>query len=362
MSTRIGMSPDRCPAEILLVEDDELLADVMRALLRPIAEVRWAVSAEQALELLPSGKWNLIIADIELPGMNGLEFLRIAHDRRPEISALVVSGQAQFSYAVEAIKAGADDYVTKPIEPQALLEKIEGLLVKQRERQPADSEVVLAIGAHPDDVEIGCGGILLRHRAAGHPVSILTMSGGEAGGELDTRAAESQRAADLLSARLFMLNMVDTSIGDDGSTIAEISRVVEEVAPTTIYTHTSKDVHQDHRSVHHASMVAAREVPRVYAYQAPSSSVEFRPTRFVSIDDFLPQKLEMIRAYSSQVAVRRYLDEELLAATARYWSRYSTSRYAEPLEVIRESDLSSGPRKTSSSQVKDGTEMEVRDV
>ena len=46
----------------------------------------------------------------------------------------------------------------------------------------------------------------------------------------------------------------------------------------------------------------------------------------------------MIRAYKSQVRIRRYLDEELLRATARYWARFTGSRYVEPLEVIRESD------------------------
>ncbi len=330
-------------AAILLVEDDDLLADVLRGILRPLGEVVWAPSAEEALSRLPGSDWNLIIADIELPGMNGLEFLRIARDQRPEVAALVVSGQTQFQYAVEAIRAGADDYVTKPIEPDALVGKVRELLIRQRERGPSKGEVVLAIGAHPDDVEIGCGGILLRHRAAGHPVSILTMTGGEAGGEVQTRAEESRRAAELLSARLFMLDLEDTRVGDDGSTIGEINRVIEDVRPTTIYTHTSKDVHQDHRNVHAASLVAARRVPRVFAYQAPSSSVEFRPNRFVGIDDFLEAKLEVIGAYSSQTAIRHYLDEELLRATVRYWSRFSTARYAEPLEVLRDADLTTTP-------------------
>ena len=88
-----------------------------------------------------------------------------------------------------------------------------------------------------------------------------------------------------------------------------------------------------------ATLVAAREIPRIYCYQAPSSTVDFHPTRFVPIDDFLAGKLEAIAAYRSQVAVRRYLDEDLLRATARYWSRFGSSRYVEPLEVVRESEV-----------------------
>ena len=60
----------------------------------------------------------------------------------------------------------------------------------------------------------------------------------------------------------------------------------------------------------------------------------------MAIDEFLEGKLEVIQAYTSQVKIRDYLDEELLRATARYWSRFSQARYVEPLEVVRDSDAS----------------------
>ncbi len=97
-------------------------------------------------------------------------------------------------------------------------------------------------------------------------------------------------------------------------------------------------MHQDHRNVHRASLVAARKVPQVFCYQAPSTTVDFHPTRFVAIDEYLERKLEVIQAYTSQVKIRDYLDEELLRATARYWARFSQARYVEPLEVVRDSD------------------------
>ena len=58
----------------------------------------------------------------------------------------------------------------------------------------------------------------------------------------------------------------------------------------------------------------------------------------MAIDEFLERKIEVIQAYASQVKIRGYLDEELLRATARYWSRFSQARYVEPLEVVRDSD------------------------
>ena len=112
---------------------------------------------------------------------------------------------------------------------------------------------MLAIGAHPDDVEIGVGGILLRHADAGHDVNVLTLTGGEHGGDAAERAAESRYAAEILGAKLFHESLQDTEVGDRGETIGAIKRVIDETGATTIYTHTSKDVHQDHRNVHNAT-------------------------------------------------------------------------------------------------------------
>ena len=326
---------------ILLVEDDELLADVVREMLSSLGEVTWADNAEDALELLGAGDrdWDLVVADIELPGMNGIEMIGRLRADHPHTSTLIVSGRSSFDYAIEAIRAGADDYMTKPLDLEAAHEKAAELIEASRRSRAAGHEVVLAIGAHPDDVEIGVGGILLRHVAAGHDVNVLTLTGGEHGGNATERADEARRAAELLGARLFHHDLEDTEVGDRGETISAIKSVIDEIGATTIYTHTSRDVHQDHRNVHNATLVAARGLPRVYCYQAPSTTVEFQPTRFVSIDDFVDRKLEAIAAFSSQTAIRAYLDEGLLRATARYWGRFSQARYVEPLEVIRESEL-----------------------
>ena len=79
-------------------------------------------------------------------------------------------------------------------------------------------------------------------------------------------------------------------------------------------------------------------MPRVFCYQTASSTVEFRPTRFVSVDEFMDRKLAVIRSYTSQVKQRRYLDAEMLRATSRYWSRYGHSRFVEPFEVARDAE------------------------
>ena len=330
-------------AQLLVVEDDEVVATFLVELLGRLGSVHWTTTAEQALTVTATRDWDVVISDIDLPGMNGLEFLGALRAGQPLVAALVLSGHSSFDHAVAALRAGADDYLTKPVDPVALLEKARAMIAVTRERRAKGQEVVLAVGAHPDDVEIGVGGVLLRHAAQGHRVTILTLTGGEQGGVAADRAQESRRAADLLSARLVHADLEDTSVSEGGRTIETIRRVIEEIRPTTVYTHTIRDVHQDHRNAHNATLVAARGISRVFCYQAPSSTVDFHPTRFVAIDEYLDRKIEVIQAYASQVAVRGYLDEELLRSTARYWGRFTQARYVEPLEIVRDSDAPTAP-------------------
>jgi LmbE family N-acetylglucosaminyl deacetylase len=326
---------------ILLVTGEREYAEATRPLLAELGEVTWVADGDQALQLLLTGDWNLVIVELEAPRIDGLELLRAIRSHDPAPLALVVGEEGRFDQAVEAIRAGASDYVAKSAAPEELIRGARAVIQHERsirsKRLP--SERVLAIGAHPDDIEIGCGGILLRHRDAGHSITILTLTNGGEGGAAAVRRTESQRAAALLSARLIQLDLDDTAVSEGGSTVSAISRAVEQVRPTTIYTHTERDSHQDHRAAHRATMVATRGIPRVYAYQSPSTTVDFRPARFVSVDEVLERKLDLIAPHESQTQVRRYLAPDMLRATARYWGRFGSSDHAEPLEVIRQADL-----------------------
>ncbi len=203
----------------------------------------------------------------------------------------------------------------------------------RRQREP---KTILAIGAHPDDVEIGCGGALASHVACGDRVVLLTLSGGERAGSVKQRAAESRAAAQRLGAELVMESLPDTRIEDGPDTISAIERVISNVSPDVVYVHSESDRHQDHRAVHRATMTAARHVSTVYCYQSPSSTTGFEPTRFVRIDEHLETKLELIDLYASQSKTKDYLAPRLIEATAVYWGRYAGSGSVEPFEVVRE--------------------------
>jgi len=323
---------------ILLVEDDAIFAAVTAEVMRERALVRWTPTAESAIAAAGEKDWDLIITDIELPGMSGLELVMKIKAAQPHVATLILTGHRSFDNAVEAIRVGADDFLTKPVDRRTLIEKIDELAALSARRKAASSAAVLAIGAHPDDVEVGACGTLLGHVAQGHEVSVLVLTGGDVAGIPAERAREATRAAELMGVRLFHVNLADSSVSEGGTTIGEITRVIEEVQPDTIYTHSAQDLNQDHRNVHHATMVAARRVPRLFCYQTSSSTVEFRPTRFVSVDEFMDRKLAVLRSYTSQVKQRRYLDAEMLRATSRYWSRYGHSRFVEPFEVARDTE------------------------
>ncbi|HET9141714.1 PIG-L deacetylase family protein [Actinophytocola sp.] len=195
---------------------------------------------------------------------------------------------------------------------------------------------ILAIGAHPDDVEIGAGATLLAHRAAGDEVTVVILSSGARGGCAQIRAAEAQAAADRLGARLFLYDLPDTEISAGKATIELIESVVHAVRPDLVYTHSAQDTHQDHRAVHQAVLVAARSVATVACFQSPSTTMDFRPNRFVDVSAHIRGKLELLACFASQQAIRDYLAEDLVLATARYWSRHAGTPYAEPFEVVRE--------------------------
>ncbi len=333
------------PGRILVVDDDLVTGRFLTRLLgdRGGFEVTHVSDPAIALQRASSESWDLVLSDVEMPGMTGLELLQALRQAAPNLPVVVITGHASLDYAVSALRDNADEFLQKSMPPEQLLAAVSSVVAKGRAARLAARQAVLAIGAHPDDVEIGAGGALLVHRSMGHEVSILTLSRGARGGAETTRAGESEMAALALGATLFLEDLQDTRIGEGDPTIGAISRVVESVRPTVIYTHSLHDVHQDHRNTHRAAMVAVRNVGRVYCFQSPSATVDFRPTRFVTIDDQLERKLMAIHGFASQVQVRAYLEPDLIEGTARYWSRFGDGRYAEAFEVIREATTDGQP-------------------
>ncbi len=101
---------------LLIVEDEDTLCESLRRVfLRERYEVDVAGSAEAALGILGDGSYSLIISDIILPGMNGIELLKLIKERIPDQLVVIMTAYASLETAIEALRAGTYDYVVKPI-------------------------------------------------------------------------------------------------------------------------------------------------------------------------------------------------------------------------------------------------------
>ncbi|MFT6819326.1 MAG: two-component system response regulator HydG [Myxococcota bacterium] len=321
---------------ILVVEDDHSLARLIELWLgRAGYAVEVLHDGLDAIQRIHQGRYDAIVSDVHLPHADGIEVLAASRAEYPRVPALLMTAGAGVEYASAAIDMGVDAYVMKPLLQGDLVKRIRNALAKV---SPATGRTILAIGAHPDDVEIAIGGTLAAHRDAGDEIILLCLSWGASGGGQRQRRAEAEAAAHVLGATLYGGDLRDTRF-DLQTTIAAIERVVHEVHPDVVYTHCAEDVHQDHRSTHDASLVACRNVSTLFAYQSPSTTVAFQPTRFQDISDQIDDKMALIACHESQASCRRYMAPELLRSTARYWGRFSAGIYVEPLVVIREAAI-----------------------
>lgn len=167
---------------------------------------------------------------------------------------------------------------------------------------------ILAIGAHSDDVEIGCGGTLLKHAAAGDKVSILTITNSEytlPDNSFCRRAhiakSEAEEAAKLIGADFICLNKPSLHLLHSEEFAYEFDAVINDVKPDLVLTHWGGDFHSDHAAVYLSSIRAARHIGTVLLYRSNwySTESEFKGNYYVNISSFLEKKLEVISVYKS---------------------------------------------------------------
>ena len=197
---------------------------------------------------------------------------------------------------------------------------------------------VLAIGSHPDDIEYGCGGTLLKLAGAGHEISLFIATCGEQGGDADTRRAEQEESVRLLGAkRLFWGGYFDTQLPLKKELITTIEDVVAEIKPSLIFGHAARDTHQDHRVLADATLSATRYTKNVLLYEVPSTQ-DFLPTVFVDIQSTLGAKLEVLKAHQSQVDKTQIQDMDICTianSNANFRGIQARIKFAEGFLPVR---------------------------
>ncbi len=195
---------------------------------------------------------------------------------------------------------------------------------------------VVAIGAHPDDIEIGAGGAIALHRMRGDSVTFLILTSGGQIENKETREREAIRAARVLGIDdVRFLGFPDTQVPYRSETIDRIEEHVHEIEPDRIYIHSEEDTHQDHRKSSLGAIAATRNSNEVFAYESPSTRSSFAPEHFIPFSEYvLNRKIEAIRTHESQ-ATKQYLEADAMKGLARFRGRQANSEYAESFQVIR---------------------------
>lgn len=322
--------------QILLIEDDISHATLMIHWLESIPEfrVKHVSSGFAGIDLALCSDWDLIISDIDLPDINGLELCRQAKTEQPSIPVLLTTGHEGIDYPLKAIEYHIDDFLLKPFGKTTLLDKTKNLLEKSRIEKTKNQVRVLAIGALPEDIEIGCGGSLLKHKANGDKICILTMSSGNNTDKSGNGVDPLTEVAKILRSKLITGNLDNQKIFDNSETINLIKKAIDLFKPTVIYTHSINDSHQNHHNIHLATIVAAQQVPSIYCYQSSTTTSDFEPGFFVDISVYLNEKIKLISFYPDDIN-NQLPNETIIRSMANFWGKCCNSNNIEALEIVR---------------------------
>jgi N-acetylglucosamine malate deacetylase 1 len=195
---------------------------------------------------------------------------------------------------------------------------------------------VLAFGAHPDDLEVGAGGLLARLSDEGAQVTMVVVS---IPSNTEQRKAEAIAAAEIIDANVFVLYEDKPCRVEDipmHELVRRMDNVIGDVRPDLVITHSANDLHWDHGLVHRATVSALRRTPcDLLAYlSSPEMNAQSRSLGncFADITNYVDKKLEAISCHKSQLPK---LDLESSRDLARAMGRISGYGYAEGYEVLR---------------------------
>ena len=197
---------------------------------------------------------------------------------------------------------------------------------------------ILAIGAHPDDIEFGCGGALIKYAMRGHRLFMLVLTGGGSGAMTEVRRCEQLASKKIMGVEeIFWGGYEDTHLHVDVGLIGKIEDVISQVQPDFIFCNYHDDTHQDHRHLSQAVMSATRYIRNVLLYEGPTTQ-NFNPHVYVDISDTLETKMQALEAHQSQVTKTNIEDMyiiEMARASANFRGIQGRVKYAEAFHSLR---------------------------
>ena len=203
---------------------------------------------------------------------------------------------------------------------------------------------ILAVGAHYDDIELGCGGTLINHVKKGDTVwmVVVTDSGyrdpaGSVIRDNETAKKEGEKAAKIIGAQLIGLEYKTFYINFDEKLTADLTGIIENNGIDTIYSHWSKDTHRDHQNTAKSVLMAARHIPRLLMYQSNwyDTDQAFHGTFYSDISKVMDQKLEAVTAHRSEIKRTENAWIEYLKHTHRINGMKTGVGFAETFEPVK---------------------------
>lgn len=199
-----------------------------------------------------------------------------------------------------------------------------------------DSGRVLAFGAHPDDIEVGAGGLLARLVEEGANVTMCVVS---IPNNMDVRRNEAMAGAAAIGAQLrFLFDEKQTRVEDISmhELVRRMDQLVADTRPDLVVTHCQNDLHWDHGLVHRATVSALRRTPcDLLAFvSSPEMNAQIRGygNCFADVTKTIETKLRAISAHKSQLP---HLDVDSSRDLARAMGRLAGHDFAEAFEVLR---------------------------
>jgi DNA-binding response OmpR family regulator len=126
----------KIPTKVLLVDDEEDFVEMLSLRLQELGEkVAAAYSGQEGLDILTSTPIDVVILDIKMPGMDGIETLREIKKQFPLVEVIMLTGHGSTETAVQGMKLGAFDYLMKPADFRDLSEKLEGARKRKDEQE-----------------------------------------------------------------------------------------------------------------------------------------------------------------------------------------------------------------------------------
>ena len=203
---------------------------------------------------------------------------------------------------------------------------------------------VLAVGAHYDDIELGCSGTLIKHAQNGDTLTMLVITDSEyknhdgvqiRDGEVARR--EGMAAAKIIGAELICLDYHTFEVPFDDILGKVILNYIEKLEIDTIYSHWVYDLHRDHQYAGKSTLMAGRHIPRFLMYRSNFYDTErqFKGNFYSDITDIMDKKIEVIKAHKSELKRVSYKWLDFFTKMHANDGQKIGVQYAECFEVVR---------------------------